>query len=93
MYKGIPDNLRGNLWQLLSGSIYYLKVNVAYFPHLLKFYEKRNSYCVDDIEKDLHRSFPEHPFFQSEKGLLSLKNVNPFSFYFYLNNYKYKINK
>eukprot|EP01094_Clydonella_sp_ATCC50884_P004657 TRINITY_DN1368_c1_g1_i5.p1 TRINITY_DN1368_c1_g1~~TRINITY_DN1368_c1_g1_i5.p1 ORF type:complete len:888 (-),score=216.70 TRINITY_DN1368_c1_g1_i5:193-2550(-) len=77
MAGGIPDKLRPSLWVLLSGAF-----------HMCLAQETPNLYCeilakhadtpppvAGDIEKDLIRSFPEHPFFQTEAGIRSLRQV------------------
>jgi Ca2+-binding EF-hand superfamily protein len=77
--QGIPDQLRGVMWQLCSGSTYlrYLLEGQNYYASLLKQSneEATESLVADEIEKDLHRSLPEHTFYQSQTGIDSLRRV------------------
>eukprot|EP01103_Thecamoeba_quadrilineata_P012936 TRINITY_DN3461_c0_g2_i1.p1 TRINITY_DN3461_c0_g2~~TRINITY_DN3461_c0_g2_i1.p1 ORF type:complete len:897 (-),score=197.99 TRINITY_DN3461_c0_g2_i1:267-2957(-) len=105
---GIPDDLRAELWQYLSGSrhksITSKKTYEMYLRHAEEACrmgtttrradeEQKSSgegegegekmatksgnqrFVVGEIERDLARTLPEHPFYHSEEGLLSLKNV------------------
>jgi Ca2+-binding EF-hand superfamily protein len=76
---GIPDQLRGVMWQLCSGSTYlrYLLEGQNYYASLLKqsIEETTESLVADEIEKDLHRSLPEHTFYQSQTGIDTLRRV------------------
>lgn len=76
---GIPDQLRGVLWQFCSGSTYlrYLLEGQNYYASLLKQSEAgtSESLVADEIEKDLHRSLPEHSFYQTEAGISALRRV------------------
>eukprot|EP01127_Copromyxa_protea_P015129 TRINITY_DN4306_c0_g1_i1.p1 TRINITY_DN4306_c0_g1~~TRINITY_DN4306_c0_g1_i1.p1 ORF type:complete len:558 (+),score=109.60 TRINITY_DN4306_c0_g1_i1:1827-3500(+) len=75
--KGIPDHLRGKMWTLLSGAVnfYYLHPS-DYYTKILSDNASISSTAKADIEKDIHRSFPTHPFFaKSSAGPNQLRNV------------------
>jgi len=72
---GIPDELRGNLWQICSGSINRLKEQPLYYKNIVNEYKDQESLATEEIERDLYRSFPEHPYYQTEKGINSLRTV------------------
>ncbi|CAK9185942.1 unnamed protein product [Ilex paraguariensis] len=59
--KGIPDCLRGLVWQLISGSRNLLLMNPGVYEQLL-IYETAASEL--DIIRDISRTFPSHVFFQ-----------------------------
>ncbi|KFA48645.1 hypothetical protein S40293_04536 [Stachybotrys chartarum IBT 40293] len=72
---GLPNRLRGEVWELTSGSIYLrLETPNLYADTLAKF-EGQESLAIDEIEKDLNRSLPEYPGFQSEDGIGRLRRV------------------
>jgi len=73
--QGIPPSLRGQLWQLWSGSIFKMNLMRDHFADLLVYYEGQQSLAIKEIEKDLTRSFPEHPFYQTREGIQSLRRV------------------
>ncbi|KAF8993775.1 rab-GTPase-TBC domain-containing protein [Cyathus striatus] len=72
---GLPNRLRGEMWETLSGSIYLRFSNPGYYEELLKTHEGRTSISTEDIEKDLHRSLPEYAGYQSEDGIGRLRRV------------------
>ena len=45
------------------------------YADTLKKYDGRSSAAIDEIEKDLNRSLPEYPGFQSEEGIERLRRV------------------
>ena len=45
------------------------------FEETLSKYSGRGSLAIDEIEKDLNRSLPEYPGFQSEEGIGRLRRV------------------
>jgi hypothetical protein len=72
---GLPNRLRGEMWELTSGSLYLrLETPTLYTDTLAKF-SGRESLAIDEIEKDLNRSLPEYPGFQSEEGISRLRRV------------------
>ncbi|KAG2011298.1 GTPase activating protein [Coprinopsis cinerea AmutBmut pab1-1] len=72
---GLPNRLRGEMWEVLSGSIYLRFANPGYYQRLLEENKGRTTTSTEDIEKDLHRSLPEYSGYQSEEGISALRNV------------------
>lgn len=72
---GVPDSLRGELWMVYSGAINELEVNPGYYRHAVENSSGQKSLTSDEIERDLHRSLPEHPAFQSPHGIGALRRV------------------
>jgi len=72
---GLPNRLRGEMWETLSGSIYLRFANPGYYDRLLAENKGRTSTSTEDIEKDLHRSLPEYAGYQSEEGISALRRV------------------
>lgn len=72
---GLPNRLRGEMWEVTSGAFYLrLQDPKLYIKTLAKF-AGRDSLAIDEIEKDLNRSLPEYPGFQSEEGIGRLRRV------------------
>jgi hypothetical protein len=72
---GIPDCYRGHIWKVCSGAIQKSIVSEKSFEAILKEYEGKSSIYTDMISRDLHRSLPEHPYYQSPIGIKALENV------------------
>lgn len=72
---GLPNRLRGELWETLSGSLYLRYANSGLYETLLKENNGRTSTSTEEIEKDLSRSLPEYPAYQTEKGIATLRRV------------------
>eukprot|EP01133_Synstelium_polycarpum_P012054 gene12054-14105_t len=73
---GIPDKYRRILWLTTSGSLYKPYCHASnYYATLISSHANESTVATADIEKDLKRSFPEHPFFQAPEGIESLRNV------------------
>lgn len=72
---GLPNRLRGEMWELTSGSIYLRLENPTLYTDTLSKFSGRESLAIDEIEKDLNRSLPEYPGFQSDEGIGRLRRV------------------
>jgi hypothetical protein len=67
---GIPSALRGTVWPLLTKTGGDEGLQDVYIELL-----KQESVYEKAITRDLHRTFPHHPYFQSYQGQESLFNV------------------
>jgi TBC1 domain family member 8/9 len=72
---GLPNRLRGEMWELTSGSMYLRLENPMLYADTLAKFSGQESLAIDEIEKDLNRSLPEYPGFQSEEGIGRLRRV------------------
>lgn len=72
---GLPNRLRGEIWELTSGSAYLRLENPTMYSDTLNKFQGQESLAIDEIEKDLNRSLPEYPGFQSEEGIGRLRRV------------------
>lgn len=66
---GLPNRMRGEIWELTSGSIYMRFANQGVYQSILKENEGKVSTSTDEIEKDLNRSLPEYAGYQSPEGI------------------------
>ncbi|KAF2492757.1 TBC-domain-containing protein [Lophium mytilinum] len=72
---GLPNRLRGEIWELTSGSFFLRLQNPKLYVQTLAKFSGQESLAIDEIEKDLNRSLPEYPGFQSEEGIGRLRRV------------------
>ncbi|PHH82811.1 hypothetical protein CDD83_3160 [Cordyceps sp. RAO-2017] len=72
---GLPNRLRGEVWELASGSLYLRLEKPTLYADTLARFEGQESLAIDEIEKDLNRSLPEYPGFQSDDGIGRLRRV------------------
>jgi hypothetical protein len=72
---GLPNLLRGEVWELASGSLYLRLQKPKLYQEMLKKHEGEGSLAIDEIEKDLNRSLPEYAGFQSDEGIGRLRRV------------------
>ncbi|OMJ19733.1 GTPase-activating protein GYP2 [Smittium culicis] len=73
---GPPNRLRGEIWELCSGSMYNRLLNPGAFDSLLNLKaDSKLLACIEEIEKDLPRSLPEYNAYQNPKGIDSLRRV------------------
>lgn len=73
--EGLPDTVRREVWLIFSGAINDQAINPGYYEQAVVAGLKRGGPANDEIERDLHRSLPEHPAFQSEMGISALRRV------------------
>ncbi|XP_045619389.2 TBC1 domain family member 9 isoform X2 [Procambarus clarkii] len=73
--EGLPDTVRREVWLIFSGAINEQATNPGYYEQAVIAGLKRGGPANDEIERDLHRSLPEHPAFQSETGISALRRV------------------
>ena len=59
--KGIPSSIRPRAWQHLCGAKYRMTKHPGAFNRYLS--EPGEAKWIDDIQKDLHRNFPNHELF------------------------------
>ncbi|KAL8776819.1 MAG: hypothetical protein Q9213_008118 [Squamulea squamosa] len=72
---GLPNRLRGELWELTSGSLFARLQKPSLYTDTLSKFNGRESLAIDEIEKDLNRSLPEYAGFQSQEGIGRLRRV------------------
>ena len=72
---GLPNRLRGEIWELTSGSLLLRLRSPKLYEDTLNQFKGQESLAIDEIEKDLNRSLPEYPGFQSEEGIGRLRRV------------------
>lgn len=72
---GVPNRMRGEIWELCCGSIYLRQAHPGEYSRILNEYQGKTSQAVEEIEKDLKRSLPEYSAYQTEEGIQRLRNV------------------
>ena len=72
---GLPNRLRGEVWEVTSGSFFLRLQDPHRYTNTLSRFTGQESLAIDEIEKDLNRSLPEYPGFQSEEGIGRLRRV------------------
>ncbi|KAJ1679606.1 GTPase activating protein (GAP), partial [Spiromyces aspiralis] len=73
--KGLPNRLRGEVWELTSGAMYLRFQNLIVYKDLLARIAAEPGPYSDEIEKDLNRSLPEYPAYQMDVGIDVLRRV------------------
>lgn len=72
---GLPNRLRGEIWELCCGSMYLRVDNPNEYTQLLKENKDKKSFAIEEIEKDLNRSLPEYAAYQNSEGIERLRRV------------------
>lgn len=73
--KGIPEKYRTEIWMVYSGAQDRLEASPELYAKLVKDSEQVNCLAFEEIERDLHRSLPEHPAYQCDRGIDTLRRV------------------
>ncbi|KAL2731408.1 TBC1 domain family member 9-like isoform X2 [Vespula squamosa] len=77
--QGIPQSLRGEVWLTFSGNrkcaLNEMAINSGLYKSLVDKSLGKSCQANEEIERDLHRSLPEHPAFQSDTGISALRRV------------------
>ncbi|XP_023265509.1 TBC1 domain family member 8 isoform X1 [Seriola lalandi dorsalis] len=72
---GIPESLRGELWMTLSDASSELEAHQGYYTSQVQKSMGQSNLATEEIERDLHRSLPDHPAFQNPTGIAALRRV------------------
>jgi len=72
---GLPNRLRGEIWEVCSGSIHSRAHHAGEYARVLEVNEGKTSLSTEEIEKDLNRSLPEYQAFQTPEGIEALRRV------------------
>ncbi|KAI9092428.1 rab-GTPase-TBC domain-containing protein [Phlyctochytrium arcticum] len=72
---GLPNALRGEIWEVCCGAIHKRYLNVGYYDQLHRDHAGTMSLSMEEIEKDLNRSLPEYNGYQTEEGISALRRV------------------
>ncbi len=72
---GLPNKLRGEIWETCSGSIYLRYLHANEYEKILADHVGEKSQAIEEIEKDLNRSLPEYPAYQNAEGINRLRRV------------------
>lgn len=72
---GLPHALRGECWEVSCGSVHLRMKSRQLYTSLLDEHKDQSSLATEEIAKDLNRSLPEFPAYQSTKGIEKLRRV------------------
>jgi hypothetical protein len=73
--RGIPDKYRAEIWLVFSGAANDLATHAGYYQLIVEQALSKKCQANEEIERDLHRSLPEHPAFHEDLGLDALRRV------------------
>lgn len=72
---GLPNRLRGEVWELTTGAMYLRFQELSVYEKILAENDGKKSVAIEEIEKDLNRSLPEYSAYQTEEGIGRLRRV------------------
>ncbi|KAI6187076.1 Rab-GAP TBC domain-containing protein [Aphelenchoides besseyi] len=75
LVEGLRPQDRNFVWSLTSGALAEKELNLGEYENLLRKSHKHSATTLEEIERDLHRSLPEHPAFQRGPGIDSLRRI------------------
>lgn len=73
--KGIPACIRGETWFHVTGAQYKAFLAPTEYEEILQEAEGINNITIDEIDRDVGRTFPDHPYFQKKAGKNCLKRI------------------
>lgn len=73
--RGIPSSSRRQVWLAELHVLEKIELNKGLYSELIGKAETVGEDVIKVIEKDLHRTFPNHPLFSTESGLKQLRNI------------------
>jgi hypothetical protein len=73
--SGINPQQRGSIWMSLSGAYWLMAQGRGDYWRLLTIHHQVPTSATDDIDKDVGRSLPEHPFLQYPDNLAMLRRL------------------
>ncbi len=76
LYNPIDEKDRREYWFIITGAKLEYTNNRGYYQKLKSLIEKHQNFpFVKTITLDMHRTFPNNPFFKDEKNLTKLSNI------------------
>lgn len=77
LQKGVSEGSLQHLfyWRDCAGAVNDMATHPGYYTELVEQSLGTSTLATDEIERDLHRSLPEHPAFQSDTGISALRRV------------------
>lgn len=79
LLDGIPNEHKGYVWGITSGALVEMRMNPGEYAALQRKSRRSQTFTeitMDEIERDLHRSLPEHPAFQcGSVGIDALRRI------------------
>jgi len=73
--KGIPPDLRSKIWPILCGTIDRQSSNPQLYRNILREHSGEASNSLDQISRDVGRTFPEFPLFKTQEGSDRLRRI------------------
>lgn len=71
----VPSCLCMYLCLCATGAVNDMATHPGHYSELVEASLGTSSLATDEIERDLHRSLPDHPAFQSDTGISALRRV------------------